>query len=329
MSAPPERDVEHVLVLAGGLTYEREVSLHSGRRVVDALRDVGVEAVLADTDAQLLGALAADPPDAAFIALHGGAGEDGSLRGVLELLGVPFVGAGSAASRLAYDKPTAKTTVAGAGLAGPPGVVLGQTSVRELGTRALLDRLVDGLGLPLMVKPAHGGSSMGATIVRQPAALPAALAQCYSYADTALVERYVQGTEVAVAVVDTGSGPRALPAVEVVPRHGIYDYAAHYTAGETDFHVPARLPDEQAGRVADAAVAAHTALGLRDLSRTDLVVTPDGEVMFLEVSVSPGLTETSTWAMAVEAAGLHLGELYRALLRAAVARCATPSVVQA
>jgi D-alanine-D-alanine ligase len=313
-------DIERAVVLAGGLAYEREVSLASGRRVVDALRSVCVEAQLADTDAELLPRLGADPPDAVFIALHGGAGEDGSIRSVLELLGVPFVGAGAAASRLAYDKPSAKAAVRRAGILAPDGVVLGEASFRELGVGPLLDRLVAGLGLPLVVKPAHGGSSMGLSIVTDAAGLPAALAQAFSYGGTALVEQAVAGTEVAVPVLDRGDGPRALPAVEVVPRHGIYDYAAHYTAGETEFHVPARLPADVASRVAEVAVATHRALGLRDLSRTDAIVTASGDVVFLEVSVSPGLTDTSTLALAADFAELDLGVLFRDLLGVAAAR---------
>lgn len=312
--------VERVLVLAGGLAYEREVSLQSGRRVVDALRSVDVDAHTADSDAALLPALAADPPDAVFIALHGGVGEDGSIRSLLDLIRMPYAGAGAAASRLAFDKPLAKATVQAAGIAVPPGVVLGRASFSELGVRALLDRLVDGLGLPLVVKPTHGGSSMGLSAVRSPEALPGALAHCYRYGDTALVETLVTGTEVAVGVVDTGGGPQALPVVEVAPRHGLYDYAARYTAGETDFHVPARLPDDLQRKAADTAIEAYRSLGLRDFARADLIVTAAGEVVFLEVSVSPGLTETSTLAMAANAAGIDLGVLFRDLLQQAVER---------
>lgn len=316
--------VDRVLVLAGGLSYEREVSLQSGRRVVDALASVGIEAQLGDTDATLLPRLAADPPDAVFVALHGGVGEDGSLRGVLELFDVPFVGAGSAASRLAHDKVAAKAVVATAGVRSPAGVAVGQAALRELGVDPLLRRLVSGLGLPLVVKPAQGGSAMGVSIVRSEGELPRALAHCFSYADTALVELLVAGTEVAVGVVDTGDGPQALPAVEIVPHRGIYDYAARYTAGETEFHVPARLSEQARRRVAEAAVAAHRALDLRELSRSDFIVTADGEAVFLEASVSPGLTETSTLPMGAAAAGLEPGPLFAALLDRAVRRSRPP-----
>lgn len=314
-------DVRRVVVLAGGLTHERDVSLRSGRRVVDALRAVGVEAVLRDTDATLLGALAADPPDAVFIALHGGAGEDGAVRGVLDLAGMPYAGAGPSACRMAFDKPTAKAVVASAGIDTPPWVTLPATTFRELGAAAVLERLLARLHLPLMVKPAQGGSALGATAVRTAEGLSAAMVTCFSYGPTALVESYVEGVEVAVSVVDTGDGPLALPAAEVVVHDGgPYDYEARYTAGATDFFVPARLSAEIAGRVGEVAVRVHEVLGLRDVSRSDLVVDGDGIVHFLEVNVSPGLTETSLLPMSVAAAGLDLGVLFRDLLQQALVR---------
>ena len=322
MTAPAGHATEQgrtrVLVLAGGLSHERDVSLKSGRRVLDALRHEGVEADLRDADASLLGHLGDTTYDAVLVALHGGAGEDGALREVLDVAGVPYVGSGPASCRMAWDKPTAKALVSRAGLATPASVVLPHAAFRELGAAAVLDRLVGHLGLPLMVKPARGGSALGCTRVDEPAELPAAMVSCFSYGEAALVERFVPGTEVAVTVVDTGDGPRALPAVEVVPLSGVYDYTARYTAGQTEFFTPARLDDPDA--VATAAVAAHTALGLRDLSRVDLVVDAEGTVQVLEVNTAPGMTETSLLPMAVEAAGLSFGGLLLELLRQAAAR---------
>jgi D-alanine-D-alanine ligase len=308
------------LVLAGGLSHERDVSLRSGRRVLDALRGAGVEADLRDADAGLLTSIVEGGYDAVLIALHGGAGEDGALREVLELAGVPYVGPTPSACRMAWDKPTAKALAVRAGLTTPHAAVLPHATFRELGAGAVIERLVAHLGLPLMVKPARGGSAMGATAVHEAAGLPSAMVTCFSYGEAALVEQLVAGTEVAVTVVDTGDGPRALPAVEIQPLAGVYDYAARYTAGQTAFFVPARLDDALAVEVGRAAVAAHEALGLRDLSRVDLVVGADGVVHLLEVNVSPGMTETSLLPMAVEAAGLSLGELLRTLLERAAAR---------
>ncbi len=308
------------LVLAGGLSHERDVSLRSGRRVADALKGEGIDVVVRDADASLLGHLAETPYDAAVVALHGGAGEDGALREVLDLVGLPYVGSGPEACRTAWDKPSAKAVARRAGLLTPDAVVLPHAAFRELGAAAVLDRLVARLGLPLMVKPARGGSALGCTAVTDAADLPAAMVQCFSYGEAALVERFVDGTEVAVTVVDDGTGLTALPAVEVRPLSGVYDYAARYTAGQTEYFAPARLTDEVSAAVARLAVDAHTALGLRDLSRVDVIVDAAGQPHLLEVNVAPGMTETSLLPMAVEAAELSFGGLLSRMLEQAAAR---------
>ncbi|MEV4247218.1 D-alanine--D-alanine ligase [Streptosporangium canum] len=313
-------DLGYVLVLAGGLSYEREVSLRSGRRVSEVLRGAGIVVETRDTDASLVPSILADPPDAVFVTLHGGAGEDGAIRSVLELLSVPYVGAGPDACRVAFDKPTAKTVVRSVGLRTPDSVTLPKETFHDLGASTVLTRIVERLGLPLFVKPSRGGSALGASIVRAAEDLPAAMVGCFAYGDTALIERCVEGVEVAVSVVDLGGGPMALPAVEIVPDKGVYDYAARYTAGHTEFFAPARLSPEAAAACAEMAVTAHTALGLRDISRTDLIVDGDGLPHFLEVNVAPGMTETSLFPMAVEAAGDDLGTLCRVLLEQAAAR---------
>jgi D-alanine-D-alanine ligase len=316
----PATELGHVLILAGGLSPEREVSLHSGDRIRDALREAGVEAGAADADAALIPLLTSDPPAAVFPAIHGRDGEDGAIREVLGLLDLPYVGSTAQACRLAFDKPVAKALVAAAGLATPASVTLPRETFHDLGAAAVLDRIVAELGLPLFVKPARGGSALGAAPVRTAGELPAAMIGCFAYGDTALVEQFVSGTEVAVGVIDLGDGPRPLPAVEIVPSGTWFDYAARYTAGQTEYYTPARLPEPAARAVAEAAVTAHTALGLRDLSRSDLIVAPSGEVMFLEANVAPGMTDTSTLPMALEAAGLDFGVLCRDLLLQAATR---------
>jgi D-alanine-D-alanine ligase len=308
------------VVLAGGLAYEREVSLHSGRRVCEALKQAGVAVRMLDPDGELLAGLSVDRPDAVFIALHGADGEDGALRSVLDLADVPYVGSDAAACRMAWDKPTAKAIVHAAGLTTPAWVALPHSTFRELGAAVVLDRIVERFGLPLMVKPAQGGSALGARVIRSAAELPAAMVSCLSYGDTVLLEPYVEGVEVSVSVVDLGAGPVALPAVEIVPTSGVFDYAARYTAGMTTYHTPARLPSAATDAVATAAVRAHEALGLRDVSRTDAIVTADGVVQFLEVNVSPGMTATSMLPMSIEAAGLEPGEVIATLLERAATR---------
>lgn len=316
----PMSDLGRVVVLAGGLSHERDVSVRSGRRVADALRGAGVEVEVRDIDASLLPSLLADRPAAVFPTLHGATGEDGAVQGVLDLLGLPYVGSSAAACRRAFDKPSAKDVVRAAGLDTPDWVAIPKSTFRDLGTQAVLQAVTSALELPLFVKPAQGGSSLGATAVHSAQELPAAMVACFAYDGTALIERFVAGREVAVTVVDTGDGPRALPAVEIVADSGVYDYAARYTAGMTEFFAPARLSGQEAAAVAACAVRAHQALGLSCVSRTDLILDEQGTPWFLEVNVAPGLTETSLLPLAAGAADLDLGVLYRDLVVAAIQR---------
>nr|WP_169166832.1 D-alanine--D-alanine ligase [Cellulomonas taurus] len=306
-----------VVVLAGGLSHERDVSIRSGRRVADALRTAGVDVTVHDVDADLVPALADTRPDLVWPLLHGASGEDGSVRDVLELLNLPSVGTGPRASRIAWSKPIAKTSVTRAGLATPEFVTLPQSLFRELGANRILDAVVAKLGLPLVVKPSRGGSALGVTLVQSPEDLPRAMVACFAYSDTALIERAVQGTEVAVSVVELDGEPVALPAVEVVTE-GPYDYDARYNPGRTEYFAPARLSPELADKAAEVAVAAHRALGLRHLSRTDLIIDGDGQPWFLEVNVAPGMTETSLFPQAAEAGGHDLPTLYRRIVEDAL-----------
>lgn len=309
-----------VAVLSGGLSHERDVSLRSGRRLSTALREAGVHVEEWDVDAKLISRLTGSRPDAVVVALHGGAGENGAVQSVLEMLRVPYVGTDAHACRRAWDKPTAKAELARAGLTTPDWIALPQATFRDLGAHAVLEALVAHLGLPLILKPDQGGSALGAQVVREAADLPAAMVGCLAYGDTVLVEKYVEGVEVAVTVLDEPSGPRALPAVEIEAQSGFYDYAARYTAGLATFHAPARLDEVAAAAAADLAVSAHRLLGLRDVSRTDAMVTSDGVAHFLEVNVAPGLTETSLLPMAIESDGGELGAVFAELVERAVAR---------
>jgi D-alanine-D-alanine ligase len=313
-------DVDRVLVLAGGLSAERDVSLRSGHRVADALRRIGVDVDVRDPGADLLPALSADQSTVVFPVLHGVSGEDGTIREILQLAGVPYVGAAPEACRFAFDKPLAKTLVAQAGLHTPASVTLPRQAFHDLGASALAGLILRRLHLPLFVKPRAGGSAFGVTCVESAGQLPEALMACFGHHDTALIERAVAGTEIAVGVVDLGDGPVALPAVEIVPDGGVYDYTARYTAGATEFFCPARLHPAVARAAGDTALTAHRALGLRDLSRTDMIVDAEGVPHVLETNVAPGMTETSTFPMALDAAGLDFGVVCRDLAALAAAR---------
>lgn len=307
-----------VLVLAGGISHERDISLRSGRRLADGLLAHGVSVTIRDPDASLLAHIRDVRPDVVWPALHGASGEDGALRGLLDFIDVPYVGSRSHAARLAWDKPTAKTLVERVGVPTPTSITLPREAFRELGAVGILEQISDEFSGPLVVKPAQGGSSQGVTIVEDREALPRAMVDAYTYWDVALIEQRITGTEIAISVLDTGDGPIALPAVEIEPRGGIYSYEARYTAGETRFYTPARIDRPVAARAADVALEAHRTLGLRHLSRIDLIIDGAGTPWFLEANVMPGLTETSVYPMALEAAGYDAGLVYEALAKAAL-----------
>ena len=295
----------HVAVLTGGMSLERDVSLRSGTRIATALAERGTTVERIDVDRDLIGRLEDGRYDLAVLALHGAAGEDGTVQSVLDLVGLPFSGSGALASALAWNKPIAQGVYAAAGCAVPDRIVLSQLAFRELGASAVVDRVAAALGLPLVVKPSTGGSSLGLTVVTDAAALPAAIVAALSYAEAALIERFVAGTEVAVTVLDG----RALPPVEIVPKGDRYDFAARYTPGMTDFHAPARLADDVATACATAALSAGGAAGARHLYRADMIVDTDGTPWVLEIDTCPGMTETSLAPMAADAAGIGFAEL--------------------
>jgi D-alanine-D-alanine ligase len=305
-----------VLILAGGLSHERDVSLRSGRRVAESLRENGLDVKVSDVDASILPLLARGDIDVVWPLLHGAQGEDGAIRDVLELAGVPYVGSGPAACRMAWDKSVARTVAANAGLSVPDAIALPHSTFRELGAAWVLKSLVARLGLPLIVKPARGGSALGVTVVRSAEALPKAMVDCFAYGDVALLERHIEGVEVSVSVIDAARGLEVLPPVEIVADGGVYDYNARYTAGSTEFYCPARVP--AINDVEKAALTAHRAFGLRHFSRTDLIVDRSGTVWFLEVNVAPGMTETSLLPQAVTAAGRSTAAVYRALVETAL-----------
>ncbi|MDQ1246028.1 MAG: D-alanine-D-alanine ligase [Actinomycetota bacterium] len=310
----------HVSVLAGGLCPERDVSIRSGRRVAEALRAAGYSVDVRDTDADLLALWEQDPPDVVVPLLHGAVGEDGSLRDIIETLGLPYVGAAPAGCRLAFDKPIAKASLQQAGAATPDWLALPHSAFRELGAQRIMTAAVARLGLPIVVKPTRGGSALGLTIVHSAEELPAAMVAGFAYCPTVLLEAFVSGVELAVSVIDTDEGPRALPAVELRSDSGIYDYQARYTAGMTEFFAPARVSHQAAGAAADLALAAHEALGLRDLSRTDMIIDADDSPVFLETNVAPGMTETSLMPQSIAAAGLSLSSVMSDVVERAVRR---------
>ena len=312
-------DAGDVVVLSGGISHERDVSLRSGRRVADALTRLGFAVRMLVSDPRLLPTLLEQRPDMIWPVLHGASGEDGSLRSLLDAAGLPYIGSRGDAARLAWDKPTAKRILATAGGSTPRSVTLTREVFREIGAHAAIDAILAAFPEPAVVKPARGGSAQGVTIVDEPDRLPRAMMDAFTYADEAVIEAKVAGTEIAVGVIEDEDGPHALPAVEIAPRSGVYGFDERYTAGATRFYTPARISDEAAVAAGALAVLAHTALGLRHLSRADMIVDADGRPWFLEVNVMPGLTETSLLPQALKSTGRDPGEVYAALTRQALA----------
>jgi D-alanine-D-alanine ligase len=302
-----------VAVLKGGRSLERGVSLRSAARVEDALERLGHEAVPLEADAGLVGHLISDPPDVAFVAMHGQGGEDGTAQELLEILGIPFTGPGVAACVRCMDKVLAKHELRGAGVPTPDWFAFNATAFRELGAADALVRLEERLGFPLVVKPSRGGSALGVKFATGPADVPQALVSAFSYDERVLLERHVEGRELAVSVL----GGEALPIVEALPAEGArYDFEARYEIGRTVFSCPAELDAGEADEVLRVALAAYEALGCSGFSRVDLILAEDGPQV-LEVNAIPGLTDTSLLPQAAEVAGISFEELVERILELA------------
>lgn len=313
-------DMPRVLILSGGISHERDISLKSGRKVADGLLSHGVSVELRDPDGSLIEYLGESSPEVIWPVLHGASGEDGALRALLEMLTIPYVGSTADASRIAWNKPVAKSLVERAGVATPPSITLSRDAFRELGAESVLETVTASLGIPLIVKPAQGGSAQGVSWVDSSEDLRKAMVHAFTYSDIALIEKRIVGVEVCVPIIDTGDGPRAIPAVEIEPLSGHYDFEARYTAGATRFYTPPRLEQTILDSLSTIALDVFSALGLRDLARVDFIVDSDGRPWFLEASTMPGLTETSSTALALDAAGYDVGGVYGALVEAALAR---------
>ena len=310
-----------VAVLKGGRSLERGVSLRSGARVEDALRRLGHEALPLDAGSDLVRRLLEEKPDAVFVAMHGQGGEDGTPQELLEILGLPFTGPGVAACMRCVDKVLAKHAFKEAGVPTPDWFAFNETAFRELGAADALGGLEERLGFPLVVKPSRGGSALGVRFAAGREEVPAALVSAFSYDDRVLLERFVEGRELAVGVL----GDEALPVVEAIPSDGDrYDFEARYEIGRTSFTCPAALDDQETSAVTEAALGAYAALGCSSFARVDLMLGEEGPQV-LEVNAIPGLTDTSLLPQAAEAAGMSFEALVSRILDLALLPAAPQS----
>lgn len=313
--------MSRVAVLAGGSSFERQVSLRSGARVEDALERLGHDVVAIDAGRDLVGRLRADRPDAAFVAMHGAGGEDGTVQELLEILGVPYTGSGVPACTRAMDKVVTKHLLIEHGVPTPPFFAFNQTAFRELGAADALPAIEERLDFPIVVKPSSQGSALGIKFARTAADVPAALVAAFSYDRKVLLERYVDGRDLAVSVLDGDGGPQALPVVEAVPREGdVYDFQARYEIGGADFTCPADLPEAVTARAQELALRTYELLGCYGFGRVDLMLDGAGELHVLEANPIPGLTETSLLPQAAETAGIGFDDLVGRILASAFER---------
>jgi D-alanine-D-alanine ligase len=303
-----------VAVLKGGRSLERGVSLRSGARVEEALGRLGHDVVSIDAGPELVERLLAERPEVAFVAMHGPGGEDGTIQELLEILGIPFTGPGIAACIRCIDKVLAKHELRDAGVPTPDWLAFNETAFRELGAADALDGLEERLGFPLVVKPSRGGSALGVRFAADRSEIPEALVSAFSYDDRVLLERHVEGRELAVSILDADP----LPVVEAIPVGGDrYDFEARYEIGRTSFACPADLPVEDAATVTAVSLAAYETLGCTGFGRVDLILEEAGPQV-LEVNAIPGLTDTSLLPQAAEAAGIPFEQLVGRILSLAV-----------
>ncbi|WP_343730130.1 D-alanine--D-alanine ligase [Duganella sp.] len=297
-------------VLFGGRSAEREVSNMSGSGVLAALQGKGIDAHAFDPGQRSLAELAAEKFDRVFIALHGRFGEDGSLQGALELLGIPYTGSGVTASSVGMDKITTKIMWLHHGLPTPRYAVLNAQSD--------LAAVAADLGLPLIVKPPHEGSTIGITKVTEAAGFQAAYDKAAALDDSVLAEEFVTGREFTVAILGSGAGARALPIVEIVAPEGNYDYQNKYFTDDTQYFCPAALPDALTAEMQRIAVEAYRALGCEGWGRVDVLLRErDQKPFLLEVNTSPGMTSHSLVPMAARAEGISYEDLCVEILRSA------------
>ncbi len=318
----PQTGVKRVAVLKGGTSLERKVSLRSGAQAQGALARLGHDVVAIDAGPELVQQLREAELDAAFIALHGADGENGTVQGLLEAIGVPYTGSGPSACMRCTDKVLAKQLMQEAGIPTPDFHFFRESSFKELGAAAALVDVERVLGFPLVVKPARQGSALGVKFARASEQLPGAIVGALSYDRKILIERYVKGRDLAVSVLDSetpGEQPVALPVVEAIPREeDFYNYESRYEIGMTTFVCPAELGAQATTRAQQLALETYRLLGCRGVARVDLMLEEDsGELTVLETNVVPGLTETSLLPLAADAAGIGFEELVERILASA------------
>ncbi len=306
--------MKKVLVLMGGTSEEREVSLRSGQAVSQALQEKGYEVESLDFNPRVLGDIEKIKPDVVFIALHGKNGEDGTVQGYLELLGIPYTGSGVAASAIGMDKVLTKKILCYEGLPTAEFEVILRSGFTPETFAA--DSLIERFGLPVVVKPPTQGSSVGTTIVRNKEDLMPAVEKALAFGEEVLIERFIAGTELTVAIIGNDE-PLVLPVIEITAQNEYYDYESKYTPGMSAHIIPARISAEAGKMIEGIARKAYRALKCRGFSRIDFIIDQNGNPYILENNTIPGMTATSLIPDAARAAGISFPELVDKIVKMA------------
>ena len=298
--------MNNVLVLMGGTSEEREVSLRSGKAVYEGLREAGYEVEALDFTPETIHRIKEISPDVVFITLHGKNGEDGTVQGYLELLGIPYTGSGVLASAVCMNKVITKKLCSFEGLPTADFQVIKKRGFNRDSFNSAL--LMEDFGLPLVVKPATQGSSVGTSIVRESKNIVPALELAFSLDEEILVEKFIAGTELTVTVLGKDS-LKTLPVIEIVPKNEYYDYESKYMPGMSDHIIPARISEPEREKVEEISCKAYEAVGCRGYARIDLILDREGNPYILEINTLPGMTGTSLVPDAARAAGIKFPEL--------------------
>lgn len=303
------KELGRIGVLMGGASSERDISLKSGKSVYEAFRQLGVDVVAIDIKSEdaeeNINLIKSQNIDCAFLALHGRFGEDGQIQQILDSIDLPYTGSGVDASRLAMDKVLSRKIFESNGLAVP--------RYRVFEGKSFPEKWNNHLGLPLVIKPATHGSSIGLSIIDKEQDLKRAVDLAFSYDDRIIIEEYIKGRELTVGILEE----RALPVIEIIPKKMFFDFEAKYQAGMTDYVVPAQISEEVAQATKDAALKAHQLLGCSGCSRVDLILGKDGVPYVLEVNTIPGLTSTSLLPKAARCVGIEFSQLCLKLIQLA------------
>ncbi|MTI79614.1 MAG: D-alanine--D-alanine ligase [Firmicutes bacterium] len=305
-------------VLYGGKSTEREVSLRTGEAVYQGLLKKGYQVIKIDpADENFIDQIKNENIDVAFLALHGKYGEDGTIQGLLEILGVPYTGSGVMSSSVAMNKIATKKLLLADNIPTPGFCTYTKEDVENMGIEQVTNEIVGKLSLPVVIKAPTQGSTIGISFVKKKDEIEAALNQSFKYDSEIMAEKFISGTEVTATVLGN-EDPQVLPQIEIVSATGVYDYKAKYTVGMSDHIIPPNLPEKYLNITTDLALRTHKTLNCQGLSRVDFIVTNEGKIYVLEANTLPGMTETSLVPDSARAAGIEFPELVNKLVQLAL-----------